>query len=294
MHDLNLLVSLDALLDTRSVTGAADRLHLSPPAMSRALGRLRTVLDDPVLVRAGRGLVPTPQALALQSRVRAVVAEARDLLRPADQVEPANLERTFTIRGSEDVPAILGPVLLATVAAEAPAVTLCFAPEGDEDLDDLRVGRVDLDIGAQADPPPDIVVEDLVAAGWVGVVARPHPLTRGRVTPERFVAHGHVSASRRGLARGPVDGPLAELGLRRRIVAVVPSPSSALRLLEGTDLVAVLPAISVPADGPWTTFPLPVATPATTLSMAWHRRLDAEAGHAWLRGVVRDAFHAAR
>jgi DNA-binding transcriptional LysR family regulator len=295
MEDLNLLRALDALLEAGSVTGAADRLHLSAPAMSRTLGRIRRALGDPVLVRAGRGLVPTPLALGLRARVRAVVAEADDLLRPGAGTDPSTLRRTFTIRGNDDVAVFIGPQLLDRLQQEAPHVTVRFVQEGEEDVEDLRQGRIDLDLGPQHDLSPDITVDDLTEDRFVGVVATVHPLASGRVTPARFVAHPHVSMSRQGHTRGPVDAELEALGHTREVVATVPSISGALTLIEPGRLVGVLPSLAVAGAGRrhWTDLvavPLPVPTPTVTISLAWHRRYDEDPAHRYLRGALRGSF----
>jgi DNA-binding transcriptional LysR family regulator len=289
---MNLLVALDALLETHSVTAAAEQLHLSPPAVSRALGRLRRVLNDPILVRAGRNLTPTPRAVAMRPRVRSIVAEAAELLRPADDVDVASLQRTFTIRGNEQVPAMLAARMLQAIASEAPHVSLRFVPEGDESVEELRSGRVDLDIGMQHDLAPDIVAADLFSDRFVAVVKRGHRLSKGRVTPERLAAESHISMSRRGRARGPLDDALGDAGLTRRIAVIVPTPAAALAIAADTNLVAILPSLAAslsPLATRLAQIPLPVAVPPFTAAMIWHRHLDADPAHQWLRAQVRDA-----
>src|SRR5215218_9451897 len=145
--DLNLLVTLDVLLAEGSVARAARRLRLSPSAMSRALARLRAVTGDPLLVRAGRGLVPSPRALELRERVGQLVHDAEAVLRPADALQLGRLCRTFTLRTSEGFVENFGARLLARVSAEAPGVRLRFLPKLDKDSAPLRDGTVDLETG---------------------------------------------------------------------------------------------------------------------------------------------------
>jgi DNA-binding transcriptional LysR family regulator len=290
MQDLNLLTALDALLETNSVTAAADLMHVSPPAMSRTLGRLRRALGDPILVRAGRQLTPTPFADSLRTRVRTAVAEAAELLRPAGTVELESLQRTFTIRGNEQVPAIFAAPLLRRIADEAPQVTLRFVPEGDENIDDLRSGRVDLDIGSQHGLPPDIIRADLFTDTIVAVVAKGHRLTHGPVTPARLAGEGHISMSRRGRTRGPLDEALAARGLTRRVAVVVPTPAAALAIAAETDLVAILPSVAAsisPLQPSLAQLRLPVPVPSFAAAMIWHRHLDVDPAHRWLREQVR-------
>ncbi|WP_280187097.1 LysR family transcriptional regulator, partial [Nocardia gipuzkoensis] len=127
--DMNLLVALDALLDTNSVTLAAQRLHTSPPAMSRTLAKLRSVLGDPLLVRAGRNLVPTPRALELRYEVSTLVEQGRALLTPRNELDPAALRRTFAVQAGDMVLTELAGPLLSAVRAQAPGVTLRFLPD---------------------------------------------------------------------------------------------------------------------------------------------------------------------
>jgi len=146
--DLNLLIALDALLAEGSVAGAARRLGLSASATSRTLARLRAATGDPLLVRAGRGMVPTPHATELRERVRDLAQSARSALRPAAaSLDLAELKRTFTIRSNEGFVEVFAAQLVAAVAAVAPNVRLHFAPKPDKDVRALREGLVDLEIG---------------------------------------------------------------------------------------------------------------------------------------------------
>ncbi len=131
--DLNLLVALDVLLEEQSVQGAAHRLHLSEPAMSRTLGRIRKALGDPVLVRAGRKMVPTPRALAVRAEVSAVVERARALFAPGRDTDLRTVSRTLTIIGHDSFPALYGARLLARAAAEAPGIRVRFLAESHVD-----------------------------------------------------------------------------------------------------------------------------------------------------------------
>src|SRR5512139_3243859 len=145
MPDLNLLVTLDVLLTEGSVARAGRRLRLSPSAMSRTLARLRETTGDPLLVRAGRGLVPTPRALELRDRVGPLVQDAEAVLRPAEEIDLASLARTFTLRTREGFVETFAPGLLDRVRAEAPRVRLRFIQKLDKESKPLREGAVDLE-----------------------------------------------------------------------------------------------------------------------------------------------------
>ncbi|MEV4095884.1 LysR family transcriptional regulator [Streptosporangium saharense] len=286
---LDLLVALDALLEECSVSGAASRLGLSEPAMSRTLGRIRQAMDDPVLVRSGQRMVPTPRALAVRAEVRALVEGARRVFAPA-VFDPVTLRRDFVVVLSDPVATTLCGPLLTRVGALAPGIRLRLIPEGHGDQRVLREGTADLEVAVISDPSPETRVEPLLGDHGVGVVRRGHPLLGSPVSLERFVAAEHVVASRRGRTAGPVDALLAERGLRRRVVGSVPTFTAVLLAVRGSDLVGMVPgrlsASTVEALG-LVTFPIPLDLPEMAVAQAWHRRHDADAAHAWLRGQVR-------
>ncbi len=177
MPDLNLLVTLDVLLSEGSVASAARRLRLSPSAMSRALARLREVTGDPLLVRAGRGLVPTPRAIELRAQVGALVDGANAVLRPTEKLDLGKLDRRFTLRTSEGFVETFGPQLLTMVAAKAPGVILQFLTKPDKESAPLRDGEVDLETGViDADTAPEQRSLPLFDDRWVGVVRQGHSL----------------------------------------------------------------------------------------------------------------------
>lgn len=295
--DLNLLRALDALLTEVSVVRAARKLGLSPSAMSRTLTRLRATTGDPLLVRAGRGLVLTPRAAELRDHVRLITDDATAVLRPSGmKLDLGSLERTFTIRANDGFVEAFGARLVAAVASAAPRVRLHFAPKPDKDVGPLREGAVDLEIGVIGETGPEIRAQTLFRDRFVGAVRRGHALLSAEITPERYAACGHVVASRRGLMAGPVDQALAALGLARVVVTVVPSFSAALAMAEGSDLVALVPRSFIALRGRQSRscravegFELPVQTDEITISQIWHPRMDADQGHRWLRRIVLDA-----
>ncbi|PWC37534.1 LysR family transcriptional regulator [Azospirillum sp. TSO35-2] len=288
--DFNLLLTLDVLLAEGSVARAARRLRLSPSAMSRALARLREVTGDPLLVRAGRGLVPTPRALELRGRLGPLVQEVEAVLRPAETLDLTRLARTFTLRNREGFVENFGPALIARVGEQAPGVRLRFVPKPDRDSATLRDGSVDLETGVVGDATgPELRAQALFRDRFVGVVRPGHPLSGAAVTPALYAAGRHILVSRRGADRGPIDDALNAAGLRREIVTVVGGFSEALALARASDLIA-----SVPERYTGTlrvglhSFPLPLILPEVTISLLWHPRMDADPAHRWLRGCVRE------
>jgi DNA-binding transcriptional LysR family regulator len=289
--DLNLLVTLDVLLAEGSVARAARRLRLSPSAMSRALARLRAATGDPLLVRAGRGLVPTPRALALRERVGQLVEDGEAVLRPAETLDLKQLRRTFTLRTSEGFVETFGPGLITRVGEDAPGVQLRFAQKPDKDSAPLRDGTVDLETGVVGKTTgPEVRAQKLFADRFIGVVRNGHALSRGKINARRYAAGRHILVSRRGLDRGPIDEALQRLGLEREIVTIVGGFATALALARGSDLIASVPERHTGSlRAGMHSFPLPVAMPEITVSLLWHPRLDADPAHRWLRGCVRDA-----
>ena len=237
--DLNLLVTLDVLLAEGSVARAARRLRLSPSAMSRALARLRATTGDPLLVRAGRGLVPTPRALALRARVGPLVQDVEAVLRPAEALDLAKLVRTFTLRTSEGFVENFAPRLIDAVAGQAPGVRLRFMQKIDKDSAPLRDGLVDLETGVVGETTgPEVRAQALF---------RDRACARARLRPDRqraraahrhsarrhaqlcaavFCSRGHRVAALAPAARRRSGAPLAARlrarGLHRAAVALTP------------------------------------------------------------------------
>jgi DNA-binding transcriptional LysR family regulator len=278
------------LLAEGSVARAARRLRLSPSAMSRALARLRETTGDPLLVRAGRGLVPTPRALELRERVGQLVHDAEAVLRPAEEPDLETLVRTFTLRTSDGFVENFGAALIARIGEEAPGVRLRFVQKLNKDSAPLRDGRVDLETGVIGETTaPELRVQTLFRDRFVAVVRPGHPLGQGEATPARYASGKHIAVSRRGLERGLVDEALKPLGLEREVATMVGGFSTALALARATDLIATVPErhtgnLRAGMHG----FPLPFTTPELTVSMLWHPRLHADPAHRWLRACVRE------
>lgn len=289
MPDLNLLVTLDVLLSEGSVAGAARRLRLSPSAMSRALARLRTATGDPLLVRAGRRLVPTPRALELRAEVGPLVENARAVLRPVARLDLATLACRFTLRTSEGFAETFGPRLLALVGAEAPGVVLQFVAKADKESAPLREGEVDVETGVvDAATAPELRAAPLFEDRWVAAVRDGHPLARGRLTPARYAGAAHVLVVRRGLQDGGMDEALSAANLERKAAAIVSGFSTALALARETDLVATVPdRHTAGVRHGLRTLPLPLPLPSFTVSMMWHPRMDGDLAHRWLRACLR-------
>lgn len=288
--DFNLLITLNAILAEGSVARAAQRLRLSPSAMSRALARLRETTGDPLLVRAGRGLVPTPRALELREKVSQLVLDTQAVLRPTETHNLKNLVQTFTLRTSEGFVENFGAEIISRVRKEAPGIRLCFLQKPNKESTSLRDGTVDLETGViEETTSPELRTRALFRDHFIGVVRMGHPLETQEVTLASYVASRHICVSRKGVARGIIDDALSTVDATRDIATIVGGFSTAVALARSSDLIATVPERHTGnLRSGMHTFQLPFDTPVITVSMIWHPRMDADPAHRWLRGIIQE------
>jgi DNA-binding transcriptional LysR family regulator len=288
--DLNLLIALDILLEEQSVAAAARRLNLSAPAMSRTLSRIRATVGDPILVRAGRKLVPTARALELRELVRKTSESAVGLLQPGAIERLEQLERQFTIRTNDVFAAAYGGRLLTALRTKAPGVSLRLRAETDQDDEALREGRIDLWVGSSTALDPEVRVQTLFHSHFLALADQDHPIFRGEITAERFAAYEHINISRRGVNAGPIDAGLMDLGLRRTIAMVAPTFVTGMFALPGSKLIMPTPNHMVwslaALNSRIKTFQIPLKLEHYPVRQAWHPRVDNDAVHRWLRTTV--------
>lgn len=302
--DLNLLAALDALLDEGGVGRAAARLHLTQPAMSRALGRIRRATGDEILVRAGREMVPTPYAEQIRDEVRALLDRATDVLSPGRALDLVTLDRVFTLRCHDAVTNALAAALIIRARRDAPHVRFRFLAEVGDDMspelrdEQSRLRReTDLEVGATTNAAPDVHARQIATGRLVGVLRRGHPAST-RVAPvEARVYAGleHVIVSRRGRLKDPVDVALERIGLTRTVVAAVPTSTAALHLVARTDCTTAVAAETCRTDIDLlglATYPIPLDLPTLPLILRWHRRHERDPAHRWLRSLVEDVLGA--
>jgi DNA-binding transcriptional LysR family regulator len=293
LHDPAALLALHALLETRSVTAAAKRTGVTQSAMSHTLARLRTRLGDPLLVRSGRGLVPTARAEAMAPRLAAAVRELEAAMTATPAFDPATARRTFTLVTSDLVELAVLPGLVARLGREAPGVDLHVRPSGDGEAA-VRAGDVDLAVQPlrRDAATSGLRARTLFREEFACAVRRGHPLAEGELTVERFAAARHAFIAPRGTPGGVVDDLLASMGLARRTVLIVPSFLVVPHVVAATDLVVTLPARfahTFAALLPLVVLPHPISPPGFTMSAIWHERMDGDPGHRWLRKVVSEA-----
>jgi DNA-binding transcriptional LysR family regulator len=286
--DLNLLIAFDAVMRERSVTRAGDRIGLSQPAMSHALNRLRYMLKDELFIRTPAGMVPTPRAEALGPPLRNALSEMQHALEPAD-FDPASSERDFTLTVNNYAAVVIAPPLVAAVSSAAPALRLTLRPSGTLDVvEQLDRGELDLAIGTRDSPGERFAAASLLDDAFVMVMRRGHPASRRKLSPAAFAALPHLEISSSREDTGFIDGWLAERKLKRRIALSAPYLSAAAILVQ-SDLVATMTrrfAQEFVRHHPLQLCRPPYESPAVRTLMLWHRRLDRDPAHLWLRTLI--------
>lgn len=286
--DFSLLITLDALLQAGSVTGAAKRVGLSTPAMSHALARIRERLGDPILVRSGRGMLLTPRAESLKDRVHAIVREARQTLEPERPFLPAELAQTFVVHATDYVLTILGATIDRILQKEAPHVCIRFVPNSPDDSIPLRDGGSSLAIGIYGDLPQEMRSRQLLTDRFVCAVRKGHPSIQKPLTLEQFVALKHIQIAPRGKPGGYLDDVLREKGCPRTVARAIPYFVTALQLVAETDYILTISERIAMKYAPTLNLDIvepPIALRPYALSLLWHPRVDADPAHRYLRDV---------
>lgn len=291
-YDLDLLRFLQVLTEEESVSRAARRMKMSEPAMSRQLAKLRSAFADPILVQAGRRMLPSAFATSVLTQVQELVRSADSLLATRALANLESLSPTFKIRANDLIVASLALPLLKALKQDCPRCEVIWAPELDEAASDpLRDGGVDLYIGATELMKPEIRRQTVMRDYMQGLVRKNHPILAEPVTPESMVQYEYISVSRRGRARGPIDWMLqTQHGLTRQIAMVVPNYHCMIESMKDTDLVLPLPGlvinhISLKALG-LAVFDFPLSLPCIEAFQAWHPRRDTDPVHRWLRETL--------
>ncbi|MCO6414962.1 LysR family transcriptional regulator [Siccirubricoccus sp. KC 17139] len=288
--DLNLLRVFDAVARERHVTRAAERLHLSQPAVSNALARLRAALGDELFLRRPGGVEPTALALSLAGPVAEALDRIAGAILAQAPFDPATTDRVFPIAFSEYAEAVLAPPLIARMQLEAPGAMLAIRHADRTNWEALLAeGQAVLALGMLPDPPALYTRLRLLPEVFCTVMRAGHPLAEGELTLERFLSVPHLLHSPNGSRDGALDGMLARTGHKRRLGAVVAHLAGVPEILRGTDLVMTLSArlaqLLAEAHG-LVVRPTPVAIRHSRLSLVFHRRCEADAGHAWLRRLI--------
>jgi DNA-binding transcriptional LysR family regulator len=290
--DLNLLVILDALLSEQHVTRAAERLHLSQPAVSHALARLRHMLGDPLLVRAGAGLVATPRALELVAPLAEALAQEQALLAP-NTFDPASAKRTFRLAMSDYGAAIVLPGLIRTLRREAPGIDLQISHVSREGmLDGVLNGDIDLAAGVFPELPNELRCTPLFEEQFACLVDRNGLPASGVLDLPTYLARPHVLLEMRGSGTPEIERALTTIRERRHVAVSLPHWSVAPQLISGTDLILTVAARGLHGiDQPrLVVLPPPFHIPSFTFVLAWHSRRGGDQALNWLNRRIGQAI----
>ncbi len=286
--DLNLLVILDALLTEQHVTRAAERLHLSQPAVSHALARLRDVLDDPLLVRQGGTLVPTARALELATPLAEALAQVQALLAP-NQFDPASAKRRFRVAMSDYSAAIFLPSLVRTLRREAPGIDLQIVQTSREGMvDGILNGDLDLAAGVFPDIPGELRTTALFDEHYTCLIDRDSLPDNATLDLPTYLARPHVLLEMRGSGTPEIERALRAIRQRRHVAISLPHWGVAPQLIQGTDLILTVSARGVQNvdHRQLLTLPPPFAIPSFAFELAWHARRGGDTGLQWLVGRI--------
>lgn len=291
--DLNLLVVFDAIARSGSVTGAAERLALSQPAVSHALNRLRDVIGDPLFMRAKSGLAPTPRAQAMTAEVGRILDAAGSVLAKAS-FDPGTTQRRFRLGASDYSSVALAPRIAREFCSAAPRATLDVLPAGVHTLPQLESGEMDCSFWAVEPPPAPWLSKILYRERLIGVMCRTHPLSADlsarAPSLAAYLAYPHAVVSLRDPSANPVDSALRKLGLNRRVAIVTQSFAAVLAAMPGSRLLASLPEKLAPAArlAGLVTYELPLELPDFAYSLIWRSRTDVDPAMVWFRRLIVD------
>lgn len=289
--DLNLLVVLDALLAERSVTRAGVRVGLSQPAVSNALSRLRGLLGDPLLVRAGAAMQPTPRALELAAPVHHALVTLDRALSPSPSFDPETSSHVFRIAAAGDLELTLLPRLLERLQQTAPGIDISTSPASNQVEDSLRTGAIDLYLGVWFNIPSSLHHHVLRHETFACIARKGHATIRSRLTLKRFTEAGHVLVTPVQQPGNVIETALSDQGLGRRVVFRTPHVLVAPLVVARTDLIATLPRTVATTFAdllPLNVFTPPLDTPGFPVHMVWHPRSHDHAPHRWIRQVIMD------
>lgn len=285
--DLNLLKTLDALLDERSVTRAAARLSLTQPAVSGMLNRLRDYFEDPLFIRAPHGIVPTARAQALAAPVKRILAEIDLLLQPVT-FDPLTARLTFTIAATDYALRAVVVPFIAALKLRAPDIRVRVVPVEPERLfARLEQGSVDLALLTPHTTPEELHSRALYDERYVCMMRADHPDAGAPLSLDRFCALEHVLVSYEGESfHGVTDDALADRGRERRVGLSVSSFLVLPEVLAISDMIAVVPERMAENRPGMFVCETPLPVPGFTKSMAWHGRAHRHPAQAWLRGLL--------
>lgn len=297
--DLNLLIFLDVLLDEQNVSRSAERMNITQPAMSNALKRLRTLLNDPILVRTRNGMTPTPKALDLAPQVKQIVESLEHILSPSGEFDPSASDRVFRIMASDYAASTLMPPLVSAITSVAPNIAIDVMTPSDVSVADVELGNVDLAINRFDALPGSFHQRQIWYDQFACVMATKNPIAELDLPMYLKAQHIWVSKTGYGVGvgmkretvqqQGWVDAALQALGHERHIQVFTRNYQVAIHLARTTNMIATLPyraAMLVEDDPALKIVKVPFTIPDIELKMIWSELLHKDAGHQWLRGLI--------
>lgn len=289
-HDLNLLPVFLALMEERSVTRAAERLGITQPALSNALTRLRTLLQDPLFIRERYGMQPTPKAEELAPAIAAALGSLDELIRGQQAFDPSRASQLFTIAPNSYVEFVLLPAIVARLRERAPGIRLRLTPYG-SDLAETGViaGSTALVLGRVVDPPDNLVVSHLLDDSLACVVRADHPTVGSKLTKKQYEQLRHVNMLPPGRLRAGLFQALEKQGLKREVAVSVTHFLAIPEMVAVTDYCATLPCLicaQLKRDTRLKIVAAPVDLGSFPVEMAWHARWRNDPAHTWLRNLV--------
>jgi DNA-binding transcriptional LysR family regulator len=290
--DIHLLRCFEALMDERSVSRAAERMHVSQPAMSHALARLRRHFDDPLLLRAQKEMVPTRCALTAREAVGRILLETENLFLRSIAFRPEDSRMKFVVTAPEFVEHVLAPKLLGRLQREAPGVTLEIrVPDPDRAVEWLEKGEIDFRMGWLRTPPPMLRSQLLFRDSFVCLARKGHPQIRGAISQERYFSLPHVRTRfvRNSTSGRVIDEVAAAHGGKLNVAVLMQNVFSMFHVVAHSDLIATVPSRlvqGVSGQLPIQVLMPPIAIPDIRINLFWHERTHQEASHRWFRQLL--------
>lgn len=286
--DLNLFTVFDAIYREGGITAAAKRLHLSQPAISHALGRLRELLDDPLFERRGNDMVPTPMARSLAAQIGKSLGNLEEVLHRAGHFDPATSQRRFTLAIRDSFEGSFLPELVASLSRDARGADVAVVRIERRDLEeDLQSGELDVAMDVALTMSADIRRERLGAEPMVVLARQDHPLVRrGALSPETYLTLEHVLVTGRRRGGGFEDLALNRLGMERRIRIRCQQHAAACEVVSQSDMLVTMPRNQAAMANRRTNnqvLPFPIDIPSMEFFLYWHANVDADMANRWFR-----------
>jgi DNA-binding transcriptional LysR family regulator len=292
--DLNLFTVFDAIYREGGITSASKRLHLSQPAVSHALARLRELLNDPLFERVGNQMIPTPRARTLAATIGGSLENLEQMLHRAAEFDPATSQRSFVVAMRESHEVHFLPRMIAMLEREAPHIDIATVRIERRDLeDDLQTGALDCAVDMALAASMAVSRKAIVAESLVVLARQDHPAVRGNLDLETYLEQGHVLITGRRRGGGYEDAALSRRGMSRRIRVRCQQHAAANDVVKQSDLLATMPrsyAELANRHAGNQVLPFPAEIPMFDLFLYWHANVDKDSASQWFRSRVETAL----